>query len=167
MSASDEVNIKKKLVEVNLPQSWPWKQNGTTVVAAATILKVENNWRSMLQINILKKSLVLNPNHFPGRKCMLLLQYLSDWCPHGIYAWQKFQRKNISNWVIIWVKLNCPMAAVSALQCFCFFWTPAVKATCLQELAGCFRPRLSQGWNSHQTSDISDRIDKITNKSCW
>ena len=29
-------------------------------------------------------------------KFMLPLQYLSDWCLHGVYVWQKFQRKNIS-----------------------------------------------------------------------
>ena len=47
---------KKALLEVNPPQGWPWKQNCTTVVAAVMILKVVSNWKSMLQINILKKS---------------------------------------------------------------------------------------------------------------
>ena len=36
-----------------------------------------------------------------------------------------------------------PMATLSTLQRFGFFLTPAVKAICLQELTGCFRPRLS------------------------
>ena len=46
ISASDEATLKKKnLVEVNPPQSWSWKQNGTTVVAAVMILEVVNNWR--------------------------------------------------------------------------------------------------------------------------
>ena len=36
-----------------------------------------------------------------------------------------------------------PLATLSALQCFGFFWTPAAKATRLQELAGRFRSRLS------------------------
>ena len=35
------------------------------------------------------------------------------------------------------------MATLSTLQCFGFFWTPAAKAICLQELARCFRARLS------------------------
>ena len=35
------------------------------------------------------------------------------------------------------------MATLSALQHFGFLWTPAAKATCLQELAGCFKPRLT------------------------
>ena len=39
-------------------------------------------------------------------KCMLLLQYLSDWCLHTVYVWQKSRRKSISNWVIIWIKLK-------------------------------------------------------------
>ena len=45
MSASDEVreHSKKLLVEVNPPQSWPWKQNGTTAVAAVIILKVKKH----------------------------------------------------------------------------------------------------------------------------
>ena len=29
LNASNEGTLKKKLVEVNSPQSWPWKQNGT------------------------------------------------------------------------------------------------------------------------------------------
>ena len=44
-------------MEGNSPQSWAWKQNGTTVVAAVMILNVVNNWRSALQTNILKKEL--------------------------------------------------------------------------------------------------------------
>ena len=44
------------LMEVNPPQSWPWKQNGTTVVATKMTIEVVNNWRSELQKNILKKS---------------------------------------------------------------------------------------------------------------
>ena len=44
---------KKILVEVNPPQSWPWKQNGTTVVATLMILEIVKKLRSMLQINII------------------------------------------------------------------------------------------------------------------
>ena len=49
----------KFLVEGNPLQSWPWKQNDTTVVAVAVvmILEVVSNWRSVLQINILKKKI--------------------------------------------------------------------------------------------------------------
>ena len=75
---------KKILVEVNPFQSWPWKQNGTTVVAAVMILEVENNWRSVLQINILKKSYSLNSNHVPLQKMYVtitILEWLaSTWC---------------------------------------------------------------------------------------
>ena len=49
MSASDEVTLKKFFVEVNPPQSWPWKQNGTTVVADAIVLEVMNNWRNVIE----------------------------------------------------------------------------------------------------------------------
>ena len=61
MSASDEATIKKILVEVNPPQSWPWKQNGTTVVAAVMIVKVVKNWRNMSQMKILKKKSDFEP----------------------------------------------------------------------------------------------------------
>ena len=51
---------KKKIgVKVNPPQSWPWKQDGTTVVAALMILEVVNKWRSVLQTNIFFKKLRL------------------------------------------------------------------------------------------------------------
>ena len=63
ISASDVATLKKSLVEVKPPQSWPWKQNGTTVVAAMMILELVSIWRSVLQINIWKKSYTLNPNH--------------------------------------------------------------------------------------------------------
>ena len=36
---------------------------------------------------------------FHYRKCMLLLQFLSDWCLHGIYLWQKFWLSNCLNQV--------------------------------------------------------------------
>ena len=52
---------EKILVGENPPKSWPWKQNGTTVVAAVKIPEVVNNWRSVLQINHLKKKLDLEP----------------------------------------------------------------------------------------------------------
>ena len=57
MSASDEATLKKNLVKLNPPQSWPWKENGTTVVDAAMILEVVNNWGSVLRTNILKKKI--------------------------------------------------------------------------------------------------------------
>ena len=53
---------KKLLVEVNPPQSCPQKQNGTTVIVAMIILKVVNNWRSVLQIIIMKKSPSVSEN---------------------------------------------------------------------------------------------------------
>ena len=52
---------KKFLLEGNPPQTWPWKQNGTTVAAAVMIVEVKNNWQSVLQINILKKRLGFEP----------------------------------------------------------------------------------------------------------
>ena len=59
MSTFIEATLKKILVQIDSPQSWPSKQNGTTVVAAVMILEVLDNWRSVLQINILKENLKL------------------------------------------------------------------------------------------------------------
>ena len=61
MNAFDEVFSKKCLVEVDPPQSWPWKQNGTTAVAAVIILEVVKNWKNVLQINILMKKVDFEP----------------------------------------------------------------------------------------------------------
>ena len=56
---------------------------------------------------------------------VMILKVVNNWCLHGVYVWQK-----------LW-------STSSALQCFGFFWTLPGNATCLQELAGHFRPRLS------------------------
>ena len=81
---------------------------------------------------------------FCSRKRMLPLEHLIEWSLQGVYVWQKFLKKNISNWVIIWIKFEVLwLFKCSAVLCFGFFWTPAAKATCLQDLAGCFRRRLS------------------------
>ena len=90
MSASDEPTLKKNLIEVNPHQSWPWKQNCTTVVAVVMILEVWTTEKVCCRWIFWKK---VKPSH---RKCMLLLQYLSDWCLHGVYIWQSFWQKNIS-----------------------------------------------------------------------
>ena len=49
MSAFDKATLQKILVEINFPESCPWKQNGTMVMAALIILKFVINWRSLLQ----------------------------------------------------------------------------------------------------------------------
>ena len=73
---------KKKLVEVNPPQGWLWKQNGTTVMAAVMIFEVVNNRKSVSQINILIKR-TLNPNHLPLQEIyitIIILRWLvSTW----------------------------------------------------------------------------------------
>ena len=65
ISAFNEATSKKIVVEVNPPQRWPWKEHATTVVAAVIILEVANNWRSVLQINILKKKRLWTLITFP------------------------------------------------------------------------------------------------------
>ena len=110
---------QKFLVEGNLPQSWPWKQNSTTIMAAVIILKVVNNWRSTLQINIWEEKCTLNLNHLLLKK-KLPLQQQSDWCLHSVYSLQKFQRKNISDWVIIWTNLR----SFGYFKCTTALWLP-------------------------------------------
>ena len=56
MSVFNEATFKKNLLDVNPPQSWSGKQNDTMVVTAVMILEVVNNWKNVLQINILKKT---------------------------------------------------------------------------------------------------------------
>ena len=100
MNACDEATLKKNLVEVNLPQSWPWKQNGTNVVAAVMILKVVNNWRIVLKINILKRKLCFE-FYLPSVKGNVCYHY-NTWVT-GIYVAYMFDKKtgeNISKWVI-------------------------------------------------------------------
>ena len=43
---------------------------------------------------------------FCYKKYTLLLQYLSGCCLYCVYVWQKFRRKNISNWAINWIKFK-------------------------------------------------------------
>ena len=51
----------------------------------------------------------------------LFLEDMNNWCL-GVYVWQKLQKKNISNLVIIWINvLKGPLATLSALQHFGFF----------------------------------------------
>ena len=49
----DKCFYEKNCGGSNPPQRWPWKEHATTAVAAVIILEVANNWRSVLQINIL------------------------------------------------------------------------------------------------------------------
>ena len=78
-----------------------------------------------------------------SRKWMLLLQYLSDWCLHIAYVWHKFWGKTSQ---IEWL-FESNLRFFGYFECskalWLFLWTPVPKATCLQELAVCFRSRLS------------------------
>ena len=84
--ACDEGTLKKNLVEVNLLQSWPWKQKGSTVVAA--VMKLWTT-EEVLQINILKKSYTMNPNHLPLQEMYVTITIL-EWL---VSIWCMFDRK--------------------------------------------------------------------------
>ena len=73
---------------------------------------------------------------FCHRTYMIPLQYLSDWhiCLRNI-----LEEKSQIEWLKVTLKF---FGYFSAPQCFGFFCTSAAKATYLQELTGCFRPRL-------------------------
>ena len=75
---------------------------------------------------------------FCYRKSMLQLQYLSDWYLHGVYVWQKFWRRNVSNWVIIWIRFKVIWLLWVLYSVFSSS-DPSFK----EKLDGCFRPRLS------------------------
>ena len=87
-------------------------------------------WSHFFKLSLPKNIFCISPwlITFHYRKSMLPLQYLSDWYLHGVYVWQKFQRKNLSNWVIIWMKFKVLWLLLRATQCFGFFLTPAAKA---------------------------------------
>ena len=81
---------------------------------------------------------------FCYRKCMLSIQYLGwvtepAWyiCLREILEEKDLKLSDYLN------NLQVPLATLSILQRFGFFWTPATKTTCLQELAGRFRSRLT------------------------
>ena len=76
-----------------------------TVVAAVIILDIVNNWRSVLQIHFEKKKLDFEPES-PSVTGKVCYHYNSDWCLHGVYISHKFLRKNIRDWVIIWIKFK-------------------------------------------------------------
>ena len=109
---------RKKFLEGNPPESWPWKQNGTTVMAAVMILEVVNNWRSALQINILKESCTLNPTSLPLQKKYVTIT-ITEWL---VSTWRmclteipEEKHLRLSNYLN---KFNVlPLANLSALQC--------------------------------------------------
>ena len=81
---------------------------------------------------------------FCYRKCMLPIQYLGwvtepAWyiCLREILEEKDLKMSDYLN------TLQVPLATLSTLRRFGFFCTPAAKTTCLQELAGRFRPRLT------------------------
>ena len=71
---------------------------------------------------------------------MLPLQYLNDWCLHGIYICQteilEDKRLKLSDY---FNQIEGPLATLNALQHFGSFWTPPAQAICLQEFSGCFK----------------------------
>ena len=113
------------LVKVNPPQNWPWKQNGTTVVAAVMILKVLDNWRSMLQINIFLKS--LNPNLLPLQEMYVtitILEWLvSTW---HICLTEILEEKHLK--VRDYLKeIQSPLVTLSVLQVLWVLLDPSCK----------------------------------------
>ena len=116
---------KNFLVKVNPRQSWPWKQNGTTGVAAVMILKVLGNWRSMLQIQIFLKS--LNPNLLPLQEMYVtitILEWLvSTW---HICLTETLEEKHLK--VRDYLKeIQSPLVTLSVLQVLWVLLDPSCK----------------------------------------
>ena len=77
-------------MEGNPSQSWPLKQNVSTVVVAVMVLEVVNIWRSVLQINILKKKIGFEPEllSVTGKVCY----HYNSWVT-GVYMAYMFDRR--------------------------------------------------------------------------
>ena len=101
-----------------------------------------NNWQSVLQINILKKNLALNPNHLPLQEMYVTITIVkwlvSKWrkCLTEIPEENHLRLSDYLNQ--IWG----PLSTLDGLQHFSFPWTPATKQFAY-EMAGCLRHRLS------------------------
>ena len=141
MSVFNEATFKKKLLDVNPPQSWSGKENDTTVVTAVMILEVVNNWKSVLQINILKKKVrlwSLSPS-VTGNTCC----HYNIWVT-GVYMAYIFDRNSRGKeFQIEWFESN--LWSFVYFECSPVLWLlldPSCKGTLLQELAGHLRPRL-------------------------
>ena len=87
--------------------------------------------KKRVQTNVLwKKVRLWTRITFRYMKCILPLQYLSDWCLHGVHAWQKFQGEKNSDWVI------ATLATLSVLQSFGFPWNdPSCKGNSLTRVS--------------------------------
>ena len=116
-------------VEVNPPQNWPWKQNGTTVVPAVIILEVVNKWRSVLQINFLKKNQLQEMY-----ATITILEWLLSTC-------LRFTEENHLKLSDL-SQIKGLLATFNALQAFGFFG-PQLQRQLDNELARRFMPRLS------------------------
>ena len=79
MSAFDEATL---LMETNPPQSCPWKQIGTKVVAAVDDSRSCEHLKKHVTDKYLTRFSTLLT--FCYKKFMLLLQYLSDWFLHAV-----------------------------------------------------------------------------------
>ena len=102
------------MVEVNPPQSWLKKKMALQFWLRWWFSKL---WTTEERVRYFEKKTTQITFHY--KKSMFLLEQLSDWCLYGIYVWQKFWRKNISYWVIIWIKSKvtwCPKQGIYKKQ---------------------------------------------------
>ena len=90
-----------------------------------------------------KKSQTLNPSHLPSQEMYVTIAILEWLMSTWVYVWQKFRRKNISNWVIVWIKFNVLWLLEVFYSALASSGPQLQRSTRLQELARCFRPRLS------------------------
>ena len=126
---------KKFWVEVNPPQSWPWKQYGTAVVAAVMILKVLDNWRSVLQINIFLKS--LNPNLLPLQEMYVTITIL-EWLVSSwhICLTETLEEKHLKLRDYL-KQIQSPLVTLSVLQVLWVLLDPSCKDNLLTGVGCC------------------------------
>ena len=106
MSASDEVTLRKYFggskPSSKLTLKTKWYHSCGCSDDSQSCEKLKMCYRYVFWKKVRLWTLIT----FCYRKCMLPLQYFNDWCLNGVYVWQKFWRKNISNWMIIWIKFK-------------------------------------------------------------
>lgn len=133
-------NIQKKLVKVNPPKCWPWKQNGYQLLLLWWFSKLPKTEEACYRY--FEKKLDLNPNHLSWKEMydtITILEWLvvSKW--HICLT--EITEKNISNWVIISINLTF-LGYFKRSTALWLFLNPSCKSNSIIRI-GWFRPRVS------------------------
>ena len=100
LNASNERTLTKKLVPVNSPQSWPWKQNGTSYGCYDDSRSCDQ-LKNGVTDKYIKKRLDFEPVSFPFRKC----SYNCNTWVTGVYMaymfeWNSGGKTSLIEWLL-------------------------------------------------------------------